>query len=138
MQAIVLKIEFFFSQGKLMASIFYEVSTRTSSSFNAAMQRLGGRVVQIDESSSSVKKGETLEGNKLIFLCFGYNYFLLYLSGIIQHCPMICSFLISSESELFLYAPFKNQNTIVLYCYLQHFNCETCKLLKTSLIMHTM
>ncbi|KAG8280068.1 hypothetical protein J6590_090542, partial [Homalodisca vitripennis] len=48
-------------RGKLMASIFYEVSTRTSSSFSAAMQRLGGRVVQVDESSSSVKKGETLE-----------------------------------------------------------------------------
>lgn len=48
-------------RGKIMASIFYEVSTRTSSSFNAAMQRLGGRVVHIDETSSSVKKGETLE-----------------------------------------------------------------------------
>lgn len=47
-----------------MASIFYEVSTRTSCSFSAAMQRLGGRVIYMDESSSSVKKGETLEGNK--------------------------------------------------------------------------
>uniref|UniRef100_A0A1Y1K525 Multifunctional protein CAD n=2 Tax=Photinus pyralis TaxID=7054 RepID=A0A1Y1K525_PHOPY len=48
-------------QGKVMASIFYEVSTRTSCSFSAAMQRLGGRVVDMNESSSSVKKGETLE-----------------------------------------------------------------------------
>lgn len=48
-------------RGKIMASVFYEVSTRTSSSFNAAMQRLGGRVVHIDETSSSAKKGETLE-----------------------------------------------------------------------------
>jgi len=44
-----------------MASVFYEVSTRTASSFSAAMQRLGGRVIQIDESGSSSKKGESLE-----------------------------------------------------------------------------
>lgn len=49
-----------------MASIFYEVSTRTSCSFSAAMQRLGGGVVHVDESSSSVQKGETLEGELLI------------------------------------------------------------------------
>lgn len=48
-------------KGKIMASIFYEVSTRTSCSFAAAMQRLGGKVIHMDESSSSVKKGETLE-----------------------------------------------------------------------------
>jgi len=45
-----------------MASIFYEVSTRTSCSFAAAMERLGGRVIHMDGSTSSVKKGETLEG----------------------------------------------------------------------------
>lgn len=48
-------------KGKIMASIFYEVSTRTSCSFAAAMQRLGGRVIHMDETTSSVKKGETLE-----------------------------------------------------------------------------
>lgn len=48
-------------KGKIMASVFYEVSTRTSCSFSAAMQRLGGRVIIMDEASSSVKKGETLE-----------------------------------------------------------------------------
>lgn len=48
-------------KGKIMASVFYEVSTRTSCSFSAAMQRLGGRVIHMDETSSSVKKGETLE-----------------------------------------------------------------------------
>jgi carbamoyl-phosphate synthase/aspartate carbamoyltransferase/dihydroorotase len=45
-----------------MASIFYEVSTRTSCSFSAAAQRLGARVIQMDAASSSVQKGETLEG----------------------------------------------------------------------------
>ncbi|KAG5313254.1 PYR1 protein, partial [Acromyrmex insinuator] len=48
-------------KGKIMASIFYEVSTRTSCSFAAAMERLGGRVIYMDGSTSSVKKGETLE-----------------------------------------------------------------------------
>lgn len=45
-----------------MASIFYEVSTRTSCSFAAAMLRLGGSVVHSDSKSSSVQKGESLEG----------------------------------------------------------------------------
>ncbi|XP_035736372.1 CAD protein-like [Vespa mandarinia] len=48
-------------RGKIMASIFYEASTRTSCSFSAAMERLGGRVIYMDGSTSSVKKGETLE-----------------------------------------------------------------------------
>jgi carbamoyl-phosphate synthase/aspartate carbamoyltransferase/dihydroorotase len=46
-----------------MASVFYQVSTRTSCSFAAAMQRLGGGVIYMDETSSSVKKGETLENS---------------------------------------------------------------------------
>ena len=44
-----------------MASVFYEVSTRTACSFSAAMQRLGGKVIYSDETSSSSKKGETIE-----------------------------------------------------------------------------
>ncbi|KAJ3396538.1 hypothetical protein HDU92_002718 [Lobulomyces angularis] len=47
-------------KGKVMCAAFYEPSTRTSSSFQAAMLRLGGSVVSINESSSSVAKGETL------------------------------------------------------------------------------
>ncbi|KAJ8725617.1 hypothetical protein PYW08_003800 [Mythimna loreyi] len=48
-------------RGKVMSSIFYEVSTRTSCSFAAAMQRLGGSVIHTDATSSSAKEGETLE-----------------------------------------------------------------------------
>ena len=44
-----------------MALMFYEVSTRTSFSFAAAMERLGGRVLHFSEPSSSSRKGETLE-----------------------------------------------------------------------------
>lgn len=47
--------------GRLLATMFYEPSTRTSTSFDAAMQRLGGRVISVSASSSSVKKGETLQ-----------------------------------------------------------------------------
>ncbi|XP_043931401.1 CAD protein [Protopterus annectens] len=47
-------------KGKVMASMFFEVSTRTSSSFTAAMQRLGGSVIHFSESTSSVQKGESL------------------------------------------------------------------------------
>lgn len=48
-------------QGKVLANLFYEPSTRTSSSFMAAMQRLGGQVIPINNVQySSVAKGESL------------------------------------------------------------------------------
>jgi aspartate carbamoyltransferase catalytic subunit len=47
--------------GKILAKLFYEPSTRTSSSFQAAMLRLGGRAISIDSVHySSVTKGESL------------------------------------------------------------------------------
>ncbi|KAI8845118.1 hypothetical protein BJ741DRAFT_659217 [Chytriomyces cf. hyalinus JEL632] len=46
--------------GKVLCSAFYEASTRTSSSFEAAMLRLGGSVVSIDQITSSIAKGESL------------------------------------------------------------------------------
>jgi aspartate carbamoyltransferase catalytic subunit len=48
-------------KGKVVASLFFEPSTRTRLSFEAAINRLGGRIVGFsDSSSSSVTKGETL------------------------------------------------------------------------------
>jgi aspartate carbamoyltransferase len=48
-------------KGKILTNLFYEPSTRTSSSFGAAMERLGGSVIQInDVKFSSVSKGESL------------------------------------------------------------------------------
>jgi len=48
-------------KGSILANLFYEPSTRTSSSFTAAMQRLGGSVIPINEVRySSVTKGESL------------------------------------------------------------------------------
>ena len=48
-------------RGKILANLFYEPSTRTSASFAAAMERLGGSVISINEVRySSVAKGESL------------------------------------------------------------------------------
>jgi aspartate carbamoyltransferase catalytic subunit len=48
-------------KGKLLATLFYEPSTRTRFSFEAAMLRLGGQVIGFSEpGSSSVSKGESV------------------------------------------------------------------------------
>lgn len=47
-------------EGKLVATIFFENSTRTLSSFEIAVRRLGGRVVRLDISKSSTAKGESI------------------------------------------------------------------------------
>lgn len=48
-------------EGKVVASLFYEPSTRTRLSFETAINRLGGRIIGFsDVGSSSVSKGETL------------------------------------------------------------------------------
>ncbi|MBP9718114.1 aspartate carbamoyltransferase [Candidatus Gracilibacteria bacterium] len=54
-------------EGKLMASLFYEPSTRTRLSFETSMQRLGGRVISaVGLQFSSLTKGETLYDTGLI------------------------------------------------------------------------
>lgn len=48
--------------GKIMATLFYEPSTRTQMSFQAAMLRLGGKLIGFDDpGNSSVSKGESLK-----------------------------------------------------------------------------
>jgi len=48
-------------KGKVVASLFFEPSTRTRLSFETAISRLGGRIIGFaDAGSSSVTKGETL------------------------------------------------------------------------------
>ena len=50
-------------RGKILASIFYEPSTRTRLSFESAMMRLGGNVISTENARefSSAIKGETVE-----------------------------------------------------------------------------
>ncbi|XP_062823095.1 LOW QUALITY PROTEIN: CAD protein [Anolis carolinensis] len=57
-------------KGKVMASMFYEASTRTSSSFAAAMFRLGGSVLPFSEATSSCQKGETLADSVQTLSCY--------------------------------------------------------------------
>lgn len=55
-------------EGKIMASLFYEPSTRTRFSFEAAMNRLGGRVITTENAKefSSAAKGESLRDSILV------------------------------------------------------------------------
>ena len=47
-------------QGKVLANMFFENSTRTRMSFETAMKRLGGSVLNFTSIGTSVAKGETL------------------------------------------------------------------------------
>jgi len=60
-------------EGYIMASLFYEESTRTRFSFETAMLRLGGSVISTENARqfSSVSKGETLEDT--IRILSGYS-----------------------------------------------------------------
>ena len=58
-------------QNRILCTMFYEPSTRTSASFDAAMQRLGGRTVVINTDHSSTKKGETLQDTLRTLGCYG-------------------------------------------------------------------
>ena len=58
-------------KGKILANLFYEPSTRTSASFTAAMERLGGSVIPINEVHySSVSKGESLPDTVRTLECY--------------------------------------------------------------------
>lgn len=72
-------------KGYLMATLFYEPSTRTRLSFESAMKRLGGEVLTTENARefSSAAKGETLEGiyfaSKVSCCCCDILFVLDYL-----------------------------------------------------------
>jgi aspartate carbamoyltransferase catalytic subunit len=47
-------------RGRTVINLFFETSTRTSTSFELAAKRLGGDVITMSVGTSSIKKGETL------------------------------------------------------------------------------
>lgn len=59
-------------KNKLLATIFYEASTRTSCSFQAAMMRLGGKFIHVDGkgNTSAAKKNESLEDTIRCLECY--------------------------------------------------------------------
>lgn len=57
--------------GKILATCFYEPSTRTRLSFESAMTRLGGRVIGFsDAGSSSASKGESVSDTIRVVSCY--------------------------------------------------------------------
>ncbi|MEG2985164.1 MAG: aspartate carbamoyltransferase [Peptostreptococcaceae bacterium] len=85
-------------EGNLLATLFYEPSTRTRFSFEAAMNRLGGRVIGFSEpNSSSTSKGETLEDTMETVSC--------YADAIVMRHPRAGSAL---EASRFARVPFIN------------------------------
>jgi aspartate carbamoyltransferase catalytic subunit len=58
-------------KGKLLATLFYEPSTRTRFSFEAAMLRLGGQIIGFSEpGSSSAAKGESIADTIRTVACY--------------------------------------------------------------------
>ncbi len=84
-------------KGRIMATLFYEPSTRTQMSFQTAMMRLGGKVIGFsDPGSSSVAKGETLRDT--VKVVSGYADILVirhpvegaaFASSLYSHVPVI-------------------------------------------------
>jgi aspartate carbamoyltransferase catalytic subunit len=56
-----------------IATVFYENSTRTKTSFDLAARKLGATVVNLDVNTSSAAKGETLEDTALNLWALGVN-----------------------------------------------------------------
>lgn len=84
-------------EGKILATLFYEPSTRTQMSFQTAMLRLGGRTIGFDNPlNSSVAKGENLKDT--ITVVSGYADLIAMrnplegsalAAGLYASCPLI-------------------------------------------------
>jgi aspartate carbamoyltransferase catalytic subunit len=57
-------------RGRLVVNLFYEASTRTSSSFELAAKRLSADTMSIRSSGSSVEKGESLKDTVLTLAAY--------------------------------------------------------------------
>jgi aspartate carbamoyltransferase len=59
-------------QDKILVNAFFEPSTRTSMSFESAMYRLGGNVINYNQDVSSAKKGESYEDTIKTLSSYGH------------------------------------------------------------------
>jgi len=68
-------------QGKLIATLFFEPSTRTRSSFELAAKRLSADVQSFSPSTSSLKKGESPLDTVMTYVAMGANVLVIRHSG---------------------------------------------------------
>ena len=111
-------------QGKVVATLFFEPSTRTRLSFETAVNRLGGRVIGFsDAKTSSQSKGETLKDT--IMMVSNYADVIVmrhYLEGAARYSSEISPVPIvnagdganqhPSQTMLDLYSIYKTQGTL--------------------------
>ena len=78
-------------RGRMVFNLFYENSTRTRSSFEAAGKALSANMMNIAASTSSVKKGESLRDTGLTLKALGADAIIIRhpLSGAPQHLSLI-------------------------------------------------
>lgn len=84
-------------EGKSVTTIFFENSTRTLSSFESAAYRLGAKVLRLDVSKSSLRKGETLYDTAMILDSMSPNAIIVrhshsgvpHLLAKHLHCPVL-------------------------------------------------
>lgn len=67
-------------QGRLVATLFFEPSTRTRSSFELAARRLSADVQSFSPSSSALRKGETLLDTARTYVAMGADVL------VVRHC----------------------------------------------------
>ena len=77
------------AKGKKLATLFYEPSTRTRLSFEAAMMELGGGVLGFSEAqSSSAAKGESIADTAKVISCFAD---IMVMRHFKEGAPMVAS-----------------------------------------------
>ncbi|MGL4992554.1 MAG: aspartate carbamoyltransferase [Bacteroidales bacterium] len=110
--------------GKIIATLFFEPSTRTRLSFETAVNRLGGRIIGFsDAATSSSSKGETLKDT--IKMVSNYSDLIImrhYLEGSARYASEVSSVPIvnagdganqhPSQTLLDLYSIYKTQKTL--------------------------
>ena len=111
-------------RGKVIATLFYEPSTRTRLSFETAANRLGARVIGFsDAKASSVSKGETLKDTILMVSNYADVVAMRhYIEGAAQYASEIAPVPIinagdgahmhPSQCLLDLYSIYKTQGTL--------------------------